>query len=237
MRSCKRVLGCALAMACALPAVARADVASDATALRKSLNIGTLTGMPSGRTTYRTTDEFNTELEALAAAYPTQVVVKTRRTRASRAARSSTSRSPTTSPRSATASRCSSTWAGSTATRRAGAEDSLEFAYDVLQQAKTNPKVAALLDKVRLIDMPLVNPDGYAFKNAARPPHRAARAAVRSGRSSRPHVHDHGRRPQPQLSVRLGLEHRRQPRPRGSGPGSEPEVKNTMDIVLRATRS
>ena len=48
-----------------------------------------------------------------------------------------------------------------------GAEDSLEFAYDVLLQAKTNPKVAALLDKVRLIDLPLTNPDGHAFKNAA----------------------------------------------------------------------
>ncbi len=38
------------------------------------------------------------------------------------------------------------------------AEDSLEFAYDVLLQAKTNPKVAALLDKVRLIDLPLDQP-------------------------------------------------------------------------------
>ena len=44
-----------------------------AVAQLNDLGIGTLTGMPSGRTTYRTTDEFNAELDALAAAYPTQV--------------------------------------------------------------------------------------------------------------------------------------------------------------------
>ena len=163
---------------------------------------------------------------------------RTRPTRASRAARSSTSRSRTTPPRSVTASPCSSTWAGSTATRRRRAEDSLEFAYDVLLQAKTNPKVKALLDKVRLIDMPLTNPDGHAFKNAARvPPPRAARAAVLGAIVAARHVRDHGRRPQPQLSVRLGLQHRRQPR-RRAAPARAPSPRSrTRWTSCRTTRS
>ena len=117
-----------------------------------------------------------------------------------------------------------------------GAEDSLEFAYDVLLQAKTNPKVAALLDKVRLIDLPLTNPDGHAFKNATTgAPPRAARAAVRSVRSSRPPRAattgvDLNRNYPFGWGSNIGVDPRRSA---ARGPGSEPEVKNTMDIVLK----
>ena len=159
---------------------------------------------------------------------------RTRPTRASRAGRSSTSRSPTTPPRSATASPCSSTWAAIHGNETPGAEDSLEFAYDVLLQAKTNPKVAALLDKVRLIDLPLDEPRRPRVQErdqGAAAPRRASCGpfgAIVPPATCTPI----GRRPQPQLSVRLGLQHRRHASTaRGSGPGSEPEVKNTMDIV------
>ena len=115
-----------------------------------------------------------------------------------------------------------------------GAEDSLEFAYDVLLQAKTNPKVAALLDKVRLIDLPLTNPDGHAFKNAA------GNAAPR-----RASCGPFGAIVPPATCTTTGVDlNRNYPfgwgsnigvslAARGSGPGSEPEVKNTMDIVLK----
>src|SRR5689334_3082085 len=77
MRSWKLV--CAvLAVGCAWPAAASADSTVDqATALRKALNLGTLTGMPSGRTAYRSIEDFGTEMDALAAANPGFVAVKT----------------------------------------------------------------------------------------------------------------------------------------------------------------
>ena len=100
----------------------------------------------------------------------------------------------------------------------AAAEDSLEFAYDVLLQAKTNPKVAALLDKVRLIDLPLTNPDGHAFKNATTGAAAPRRASCGPFSSIVPPATctTYGRRPQPQLSVRLGLQHRRHAWPRAA---------------------
>ena len=140
--------------------------------------------------TYRTTDEFNAELTALADDLPDP---GRRQGRALQEhpgpRRSSTSRSPTTRPRSATASPCSSTWARSTATRRAAAEDSLEFAYDVLLQAKTNPKVAALLDKVRLIDLPLDQPRRPRVQERHHGRRRPAPRELRSGRRDRPARH------------------------------------------------
>src|SRR3954454_17910131 len=61
---------------CSVPSVAQADpVVDQAVAQLNDLGIGALTTMPSGRTTYRTPDEFNAELDALAAAYPTMAVV------------------------------------------------------------------------------------------------------------------------------------------------------------------
>ena len=43
----------------------------------------------------------------------------------------------------------------------------MEFAYDVINTGKTNPKVAALLDRVRMIVMPVVNVDGWVrFRRA-----------------------------------------------------------------------
>src|SRR5262245_29009262 len=82
MSSVKRTAG-ALAAAAALavsvvPAVAQADpVVDQAVAQLEDLGLTTLPGMPSGRTTYRTYDQIQAELDTLAATYPDQVVVKT----------------------------------------------------------------------------------------------------------------------------------------------------------------
>ena len=180
-----------------------------AVAQLNDLGIGTLTGMPSGRTTYRTTDEFNAELTALAATYPTQVVVKDAPYKSIQGRTIKYVEITNNASAVGDGKPVFFNMGGIHGNETPGAEDSLEFAYDVLLQAKTNPKVAALLDKVRLIDLPLTNPDGHAFRNAAGTLPRAARAAVRRGDRPARHVHAHGRRPQPQLSVRLGLEHRR----------------------------
>src|SRR5262245_13686248 len=77
MKRAAGMLAAVVIGACAVPSIAQADpIVDQAVAQLKDLGIGTLTGMPSGRTTYRTTDEFNAELDALAVAYPNQVVVK-----------------------------------------------------------------------------------------------------------------------------------------------------------------
>src|ERR1700754_1956102 len=167
MKRAAGMLAVAVIATCAAPTVAQANpIVDQAVTQLNDLGIGTLTGMPSGRTTYRTTDEFNAELDALAVAYPSQVVVK---------------EAPYKSVQGRTIKYVEITnnaaavgdgkpvffnMGGIHGNETPGAEDSLEFAYDVLLQAKTNPKVAALLDKVRLIDLPLTNPDGHAFKNA-----------------------------------------------------------------------
>ena len=111
------------------------------------------------------------------------------------------------------------------------AEDSLEFAYDVCCSAKTNPKVEALLDKVRLIDMPLTNADGHV-----RQPRRAScgrRSIVPPATCST----TAGRRPQPQLSVRLGLQHRRHASPRAAPARAPSPRSRTRWRSCRTTRS
>jgi hypothetical protein len=234
----KRVAGMLAAAAigvCAMPAAAHADdpVVAQAVAQLDDLGIGTLTNMPSGRTTYRTTDEFNAELDALAAAYPTQAVV----TEAPyKSIQGRTIKYIEITNNAAAAGDGKPVFFNMGAihgNESAAAEDSLEFAYDVLLQAKTNPKVDALLDKVRLIDMPLVNPDGHAVKTAAGAP--APRRASCGPASlivppatctttgvdlNRNYPFGWGS----SIGVRVNA--------RGTGPGSEPEVKNTMDVVL-----
>src|SRR6195952_4497328 len=44
----------------------------------------------------------------------------------------------------------------------------MEFAIDIVNQSKVNPKVSALLEHVRVIIVPLVNPDGYAHTPSPR---------------------------------------------------------------------
>jgi hypothetical protein len=235
MKRAAGMLAAAVIATCAVPTAAQADpIVDQAVAQLNDLGIGTLTGMPSGRTTYRTTEEFNAELDALAAAYPNQAIVK---------------EAPYKSIQGRTIKYIEITNNASAVgdgkpvffnmgaihgNESAAAEDSLEFAYDVLLQAKTNPKVNALLDKVRLIDLPLTNPDGHAAKNAAGnpAPRRAscgpAGAIIPPATCASPGVDLNRNYPfgwGSNIGVSLAA--------RGSGPGSEPEVKNTMDIVLK----
>ena len=121
----------------------------------------------------------------------------------------------------------------STATRRRAPRTASSSPTTCCLQAKTNPKVAALLDKVRLIDLPLTNPDGHAFKNAAGQ-RRPAPRELRSLRRDRPARHVHAPRASTSTATIRSAGARTSASrltARGSGPGSEPEVKNTMDIV------
>ncbi len=209
MRSYQQVLVCAALAACAWPAVARADVTSDATALRKSLSLGTLSGMPSGRTAYRTYDDYGHEMDALAAANPGFVTVKTA-PYLSGEGRAVKYLEITNDVGAADGKPVFFLMGAIHGNESAAGEDDMEFAYDVVHEAAANPAVKALFDRVRLIDMPLVNPDGWVHNT---------RASANNTDLNRNYPFGWG--------SNIGVTFAQ----RGSGPGSEPEVRNTMAIV------
>ena len=232
MKSLLAAAAVATALAATIPAAALAadPTVEAAKAAYADLGITQLAGMPSGRTTYRTYADYNNDMAALAAANPDLVAIKT---------------APYTSVQGREIKYVEITnnvnakdgkpvffyMGGIHGNETPGAENGMEFAYDVINLSKTNPKVKALLDKVRLIDLPLTNPDGYEFKNAAGnpSPRRASCGPVTPPATCATTGTDLNRNypfgwgSNVNGSVRIAT--------RGSGPGSEPEVKNTMDIV------
>ncbi|KRA38342.1 MULTISPECIES: M14 family zinc carboxypeptidase [unclassified Nocardioides] len=116
--------------------------------------------LPSGRTAYRTLADYGTEMAALAASYPTQ-------------ARILTLNHQSLEGRSVEGIEISN---GVTATDDGkptylllgvhharewpSAELVTEFAYDLLQNAAT-PRIQSILDNVRVVIVPVVNPDGF----------------------------------------------------------------------------
>src|SRR4051794_6035145 len=160
---------------CAAPVLAAAEPTVNAAVARyQALGLTRIASMPSGRALptgvldatnnwgYRTYEQFNAEMDALAAAEPARVRVRT-------AARPSVEGRPI-KYLEITNDIASAPSSGKPVFFLMGAihgneqpagEDALEFAYDVLDNAKTNPKVAALLDKVKMIVMPVVNVDGW----------------------------------------------------------------------------
>jgi hypothetical protein len=229
MSPVKRAAGMLAAVAalglCALPSVAKADPVVDAAVAQLAdLNIGTLTGMPSGRTTYRTYDEIQAELTALATTYPDMVVVKTAPYKSTQG-RDIKYVEITNNPTAKDGKPVFFNMGAIHGNETPAAEDSLEFAYDVLKLAQTNAKVKALFDKVRLVDMPVVNADGHVLNRRTScagvlvPP---ATCSVSSAGTDLNRNYPFGWGSNINGLTFAG---------RGAGPGSEPEVKNTMDIV------
>jgi hypothetical protein len=220
--------GAALGL-CAVPSIAKADPVVDAAVAQLAdLNIGTLTGMPSGRTTYRTYDEVQAELTALATTYPDMVVVKTAPYKSTQG-RDIRYVEITNNPTAKDGKPVFFNMGAIHGNETPAAEDSLEFAYDVLKLAQTNAKVKALFDKVRFVNMPVVNADGHVLNRRAScagtivPPATCATTGVDLNRN---YAFGWG--------SNLGVGNPPVTSPfvvRGSGPSSEPEVKNTMEIV------
>ena len=170
MSPVKRAAGMLAAVAaigvCVTPSIAKADPVVDAAVAQLAdLNIGTLTGMPSGRTTYRTYADYNSEMAALAAANPDLVAIKTAPYLTTQGRE--VKYVEITNNVTAKDGKPVFFYMGGIHGNETPGANGMEFIYDVVNLSKTNPKVKALLDKVRVIDMPLVNPDGYEFKNAA----------------------------------------------------------------------
>ncbi len=221
--ACVLAAGAALGM-CVAPSIAKADPVVDAAVAQlNDLGIGTLTGMPSGRTTYRTYDEIQAELTALATTYPDMVVVKTAPYKSTQG-RDIKYVEITNNPTAKDGKPVFFNMGAIHGNETAAAEDSLEFAYDVLKLAQTNTKVKALFDKVRFIDMPVVNADGHVLNRRSScgglivPP---ATCSTSSQGIDMNRNYPFG------WGSNIGVSFTA----RGSGPGSEPEVKNTMEIV------
>jgi hypothetical protein len=217
------------ALTVALPSAAKADPTVDAAvAAFHALGLTPLTGMPDGRTTYRTPADYNTDMDALAAANPTMVASKT---------------APYLSIEGRTIKYVEITNNVTASDGKpvfylmglihgnetAAAEDDMEFAIDVVNQSKTNPAVKALFDKVRLIVQPVVNPDGLAHNRRANcdsatpltPPATCPTSSSQGVDMNRSYPFGWG--------SNIGVTFAQ----RGATPGGEPEVKNTMDIVTK----
>lgn len=125
--------------------------------------------LPSGRTSYRTLDEINTELDALAAQYPTLV-------------------KPLTLPNTSVEGRtvkgieittdAANTMDGKPVFLMMGAhharewpsvEHAMEFAYDLLENHKKDARARKVVQHSRTIIVPVVNVDGFTISRSAAP--------------------------------------------------------------------
>ncbi|HWK30098.1 MAG TPA: M14 family zinc carboxypeptidase [Solirubrobacter sp.] len=217
------------AMSACLPAVASADtVVDNAVAAFHDLGLPPLTAMPDNRQVYRSYDDYNSDMQALAAANPSLVSYKLAPYK-SIEGRDVHYVEITNNVTANDGKPVFYLQGAIHGNESAAAEDSMEFAIDIVNQAKANPKVKALLDHVRVIDVPLVNPDGYAQT----PPRRANCDSATpltpplTCPTSRSQGVDLNRNYPLGWGSNIGVSFAQ----RGSGPGSEPEVKNTMDII------
>ncbi|MDA0164091.1 M14 family zinc carboxypeptidase [Solirubrobacter ginsenosidimutans] len=219
-----------VAMGAGLPAVAAADPTVDAAVTAfHNLGLPPLTAMPDNRQVYRTYDDYNNDMQALATANPSLVAYKLAPNK-SIEGRDVHYVEITNNVNVADGKPVDYVQGAIHGNESAAAEDSMEFAIDIVNQAKVNPKVSALLDHVRVIIVPLVNPDGYAHTPSPR------RANCDSATPLTPPLTcptstsqgvDMNRNYPLGWGSNIGVSFAQ----RGSGPGSEPEVKNTMSII------
>jgi hypothetical protein len=221
-----------LAIGAAVPAVAGADPNVDAAvAAFRALNLTPLTAMPDNRQVYRAYADYNADMQALATANPSLASYKLapNKTIEGRDVHYVEITNNVTANDGKPVFYVQGAIHGN---ESAAAEDSMEFAIDVVNQSKANPKVSALLDHVRLIVVPLVNPDGYEHKPSPRrancnsatpltPPLTCPTATSQGVDMNRNYPLGWGSNVNNSATFAN----------RGSGPGSEPEVKNTMSII------
>ncbi|MBE2319184.1 hypothetical protein DVA67_024625 [Solirubrobacter sp. CPCC 204708] len=211
----------AVVAGCAVPAVASAEPTVDAAkAAFDELGLTTIAQFPSGRTApptagsaenwgYRTYEQVNQELANLASANPGFVKLKTAPYKSVQGR--DVKYLEITNDVDAHDGRPVFFMMGTIhGNEWAAMEHTVEFIYDVINTSKTNPKVKAIFDKVRFIAMPIVNPDGVVAWT---------RANSRGVDMNRNYPFGWGSN----IGVSLTA--------RGAGPGSEPEVQNTMEIV------
>src|SRR3954451_19482417 len=219
-------------LAACLPAVAAAEPTVDAAVTAfHNLNLVPLTAMPDNRQVYRTYADYNNDMSALATANPSLVAYKLAPYK-SIEGRDVHYVEITNNVTTADGKPVFYVQGAIHGNESAAAEDSMEFAIDIVNQSKVNPKVSALLDHVRVIILPLVNPDGYEHKPSPRraycdsatpltPPLTCPTSTSQGVDMNRNYPLGWGSNVNNSATFAN----------RGSGPGSEPEVKNTMSII------
>ncbi len=154
-----RLLAAVLAVSLTLPAPASAQRRGQH---RDSVPVLTSSPLPTGRATYRTLTEVNLELERIAAAHPSLVrrftlphrTVLGQPVHALEITRNVNAAASKAKPVFLmTGLHHSREWPT--------VELTMEFVYDILMNDGKDARISALLDKVRFLVVPVVNPDGY----------------------------------------------------------------------------
>lgn len=126
-------------------------------------------GLPSGRTSYRTLDEINAELDQLAAAYPTLVRPLTLANK-SVEGRSVRGIEITTNAANVDDGKPVMLMMGAHHAREwPSVEHSMEWAYELLEGYATDARARAIVERGRTIVVPVVNVDGFVISRSASP--------------------------------------------------------------------
>lgn len=199
------VAGAVVAALGAASAASADENVDAAVAQYHALGLQQLHAMPSGRTSYRTLADVDSEMQGLAASYPGLVRLRTAPD-PSVEGRAVHYLEITNDVDAADGKPVFFMMGNIHGGEWPSEEVTLEFAYDVLQNAQTNPRVAQLLDHVRLIVLPVTNPDGFVAKR----------------RRNSNNI---------DLNRNYPFGWAADDPSAGPGPGTEPENKNIMSIV------
>jgi carboxypeptidase T len=203
--------------------------------------------LPSGSTAYRSLEQYNAELAALAQKYPERAKLITLKHK-SLEGREIKGLEITNNVKARDGKPVMSMFGLHHAREWPSGELTLEFAYDLLQNADSDPRIGGLLDKVRLISVPMVNPDGFE-KTQALPTmeYKRKNCRVLDGQTPAPGACALGTSILPIWPVETGVDPNRnyggfwggpgassvplQLTYRGAGPFSEPETQNVRELV------
>ena len=218
-----------------------AQRAKEATAQKRvAKGIAPLSGLPTGRVAYRTLAEINTELQQLATTYPDKVKLFT------------LNRTSLTGKTiyGVEVSHNVNQNVGKPAFLLTGAhharewptpEFTIEFVYDLLMHDGTDPDATNLLEKGKLIAVPVVNVDGYELSRSV-PAHEQKRKNCRLTAGVAPTLEECAA-----ANQNRGIDLNRNYLPfwggpgsstsqtasntRGEAPGSEPEIQGMLGVL------
>jgi hypothetical protein len=199
-------IGAGLAASMLVPLAASAQAAPDETSL------------PSGRTTYRNINDYNNEMAALAQAHP-NLVKSIKLPYQTRQGRDVYGLEITHNVKASDGKPVFFMQGIHHGNEWPSGEHSLEFAYDIVKNDGVNPEITALLDSSRVIVVPVVNVDGFMINrrtSCGLSPTCASSGGVDLNRN---------------YPFGWGSGAGATAVQRGPAPGSEPEVKNIMDLT------
>ena len=126
-------------------------------------------GLPSGRTSYRTLEEINAELDQLAADHPTLVKALTLKNQ-SVEGRTVKGIEITTNPANVDDGKPVMLMMGAHHAREwPSVEHSMEWAHELLNGYGTDARARSIVEKTRTIIVPVVNVDGFVISRSAAP--------------------------------------------------------------------